>query len=34
MLKVKITRVLADKYGTDFFAEGLEVSNTANTKWL
>ena len=28
MLKVKITRVVADKYGTDFFAEGLEVSNT------
>ena len=34
MLKVKITRVVADKYGTDFFAEGLEVSNKSNTKWL
>ena len=34
MLKVKITRVVADKYGTDFFAEGLDVSNTANTKGL
>ena len=34
MLKLKITRVMADKYGTDFFAEGLDVSNTDNTKWL
>ena len=34
MSKVKINRVVADKYGTDFFAEGLEVSNTSNTKGL
>ena len=33
-LAQEILRVVADKYGTDFFAEGLEVSNTANTKGL
>lgn len=33
-LAKEILRVVADKYGTDFFAEGLEVSNKANTKGL